>query len=139
MTTLTTTDEIQNRIQQATDYLKKQVSASPDFALILGTGLGELADKAENATVVPYKDIPGFPVSTAPGHKGNLVFGRLGGKNVVLMQGRFHTYEGYSQAECTIPVAVSERIGLPFSSRRMLVHPASSRTENNNSRLLIQR
>jgi purine-nucleoside phosphorylase len=112
MTTLTTTDEIQKRIQEATDYLKKEVSLSPDYALILGTGLGELADKADNATVVPYKDIPGFPVSTAPGHKGNLVFGQLGGKKVVLMQGRFHTYEGYSQAECTIPVAVFKGLGV---------------------------
>ena len=72
----------------ATAYLKEKVAAKPDFALILGSGLGELADKAENATVVPYGDIPGFPVSTAPGHKGNLVFGTLGGKSVVLMQGR---------------------------------------------------
>lgn len=112
MTTLTKTDEIQKRIQQATDYLKKEVSISPDFALILGTGLGELAEKAEQAQVVAYKDIPGFPVSTAPGHKGNLVFGQLGGKTVVLMQGRFHTYEGYSQAECTIPVAVFKELGV---------------------------
>ena len=104
--------DIQNRIQQATAYLKEKVAAKPEFALILGTGLGELAEKAENATVVPYHDIPGFPVSTAPGHKGNLVFGTLGGKSVVLMQGRFHTYEGYSQAECTIPVAVFKEIGV---------------------------
>jgi purine-nucleoside phosphorylase len=112
MATLTTTDDIQKRIQEATDYLKREVKMAPDYALILGTGLGELADKAENATIVPYKDIPGFPVSTAPGHKGNLVFGTLGGKNVVLMQGRFHTYEGYSQAECTIPVAVFNGLGV---------------------------
>lgn len=104
--------EIQKRVQQATEYLKEKVGKAPDYALILGTGLGELAEKAENSTVVPYKDIPGFPVSTAPGHKGNLVFGTLGGKSVVLMQGRFHTYEGYSQAECTIPVAVFKEIGV---------------------------
>lgn len=104
--------EIQNRIKEATAYLKKKVSATPEFALILGSGLGALADKAENTTVVPYHDIPGFPVSTAPGHKGNLVFGTLGGKSVVLMQGRFHTYEGYTQAECTIPVAVFKEIGV---------------------------
>ena len=112
MTTLMTMDDIQKRVKEATDYLKKEVKTSPDYALILGTGLGELADKAQNAQVVPYKDIPGFPVSTAPGHKGNLVFGKLGGKNVVLMQGRFHTYEGYSQAECTIPVAVFKELGV---------------------------
>lgn len=104
--------DINERIQQATNYLKEKVAQKPDFALILGSGLGELAEKAENAQVVSYKDIPGFPVSTAPGHKGNLVFGTLGGKSVVLMQGRFHTYEGYSQAECTIPVAVFKEIGV---------------------------
>lgn len=104
--------EIQNRIEEATQYLKQKIATKPDFALILGSGLGELADKAQNATIVPYSEIPGFPVSTAPGHKGNLVFGTLGGKSVVLMQGRFHPYEGYSQAECTIPVAVFHGLGV---------------------------
>ncbi|HIB67232.1 MAG TPA: purine-nucleoside phosphorylase, partial [Phycisphaerales bacterium] len=65
-------EDINERIQQATKYLKEKVAQKPDFALILGSGLGELAEKAENAQVVSYKDIPGFPVSTAPGHKGNL-------------------------------------------------------------------
>ncbi len=104
--------EIHKRIKEATAYLREKVSSTPEFALILGSGLGELAEKAEQATVVPYSEIPGFPVSTAPGHKGNLVFGILGGKSVVLMQGRFHTYEGYSQAECTIPVAVFQQLGV---------------------------
>lgn len=105
------TSDIAQRIEQATAYLKEQISHPPEVGLILGTGLGELAERAEQAKVVPYKDIPGFPVSTAPGHKGNLVFGKLGGRQVVLMQGRFHTYEGYSQAECTIPVAVFHALG----------------------------
>lgn len=104
--------EIHKRIQEATAFLREKVSSTPEFALILGSGLGELADRAEDTTVVPYSEIPGFPVSTAPGHKGNLVFGTLGGKSVVLMQGRFHTYEGYSQAECTIPVAVFHQLGV---------------------------
>lgn len=104
--------EIAKRIEQATAYLKEQIATVPEVAMILGTGLGELADQAQDAKVVPYSDIPGFPVSTAPGHKGNLVFGKLGGKQVVLMQGRFHTYEGYSQAECTIPVAVFHALGV---------------------------
>ena len=104
--------DIAKRIETATAYLKKEVAQQPDYAIILGSGLGELADQAEDARVVPYSDIPGFPVSTAPGHKGNLVFGKLGGRQVVLMQGRFHTYEGYSQAECTIPVAVFHGIGV---------------------------
>ena len=105
-------EKIQKRINEATEYLKDAVDRTPDIALILGSGLGDLADQAENAQVVPYSEIPGFPVSTAPSHKGNLVFGELGGKSVVLMQGRFHTYEGYSQAECTIPVAVFHQLGV---------------------------
>ncbi len=104
--------DIQDRIKEATAYIKSKVEAKPEFGLILGTGLGDLAEKAENSQIVAYRDIPGFPVSTAPGHKGNLVFGTLGGKSVVLMQGRFHTYEGYSQAECTIPVGVFHELGV---------------------------
>lgn len=103
---------IAQRVNEAAAYLKTKISQTPEVALILGTGLGELADQAQDALVVPYKDIPGFPVSTAPGHKGNLVFGKLGGRQVCLMQGRFHTYEGYSQAECTIPVAVFHALGV---------------------------
>ena len=104
--------EIARRIEEATAYLREQIVEVPEVAMILGTGLGELADQAQDAKVVPYGNIPGFPVSTAPGHKGNLVYGKLGGKKIVLMQGRFHTYEGYSQAECTIPVAVFHALGV---------------------------
>lgn len=111
-TVSSTSTDIAQRVSEAATYLKNEVGHQPEFALILGSGLGELADQASNARVVPYGDIPGFPVSTAPGHKGNLVFGTLGGREVVLMQGRFHTYEGYSQAECTIPVAVFHAIGV---------------------------
>lgn len=105
-------NDIQERTNEAIRYLQSRSELKADYALILGSGLGELAEQAEDRVVVPYNDIPGFPVSTAPGHKGNLVFGRLGGKSVVLMQGRFHTYEGYSQAECTIPVAVFKETGV---------------------------
>lgn len=104
--------DIQSRIESATAYLKDKKVPKPDYAVILGSGLGELADKVTGATIVPYEEIPGMPRSTAPGHKGNLVFGTLGGKNVVLMQGRFHVYEGYSQAECTIPVAIFKGLGV---------------------------
>ena len=68
----------------------------PDIAMILGSGLGDMADLAENPVVIPYREIPGFPVSTAPGHKGQLVFGTLMGKPVAVMQGRLHSYEGYT-------------------------------------------
>ncbi len=104
--------EIASRIKEATEYLKSKVKRQADYALILGSGLGELAEQASDKEVISYQDIPGFPVSTAPSHKGNLVFGELGGKSVVLMQGRFHTYEGYSQHECTLPVAVFHELGI---------------------------
>ena len=67
----------------------------PQVGIVLGSGLGKLADQIEDQIVIPYKEIPGFPVSTAIGHKGNLIAGMLGGKRVIAMQGRFHYYEGY--------------------------------------------
>lgn len=104
--------DIAKRISEAAGYIQQEVHHKPKVAIILGSGLGALADEAADAEVISYADIPGFPISTAPGHKGNLVFGELGGHQVVLMQGRFHTYEGYSQAECTIPVAVFHELGV---------------------------
>lgn len=103
---------INERIDSAVAYLKGLNLTPPKIGMILGTGLGDLADDAQQKTVVPYHDIPDFPQATAPGHKGNLVFGKLGGKDVMLMQGRFHTYEGYSQPECTMPVAVMKALGV---------------------------
>ena len=84
----------------------------PRIAVILGSGLGELAHDVEDAVVIPYSEIPHFPVSTAPGHAGNLVFGRLGGQDVVLMQGRFHGYEGYAPQQTTYPVRVFRALGV---------------------------
>lgn len=103
---------VENRTETALEYLKSLNLTAPRVGMILGSGLGELGEKVENATVVPYQDIPGFPRATAPGHKGNLVFGQLGSQNVMLMQGRVHTYEGYSQAECTLPVALMSAMGV---------------------------
>ena len=106
------TATIEDRIKSAADYLSGLGLPKPDVGMILGSGLGELGDKVEGARVVSYSDIPGFPKATAPGHKGNLVFGKLGGQSVMLMQGRVHTYEGYSQAECTLPIALMHRLGV---------------------------
>lgn len=106
------TSDLTQRIQEVSTFLKSQILATPTHALILGSGLGELAEHVQDPKIIPYSQIPGFPVSTAPGHKGNLVFGRLGGKHVVLMQGRLHSYEGYSQAECTLPVAAFHELGI---------------------------
>ena len=83
----------------------------PDVAMILGSGLGYLGDVVENAVVVPYGEIPHFKVSTAPGHKGQLVFGQLSGRNVAVMQGRMHHYEGYSYEEVSYAVRVLRLLG----------------------------
>ena len=84
---------------------------APEIAMVLGSGLGDMADLAENPTVIPYGEIPGFSVSTAPGHKGQLVFGTLLGKRVAVMQGRLHAYEGYSFEEVCFPLRVLRLLG----------------------------
>ncbi len=93
-------------------HVLAQSAVKPEYGIILGSGLGSLAESAQNAQVIPYAEIPHFPLSTAPGHAGNLVTGQLGGKNVVMMQGRFHTYEGYTQQQVTLPIAVMKAMGV---------------------------
>jgi len=88
-------------------------AAPLDAGLILGSGLGDLAEEIEDATVVPYEDIPHFPRPTVEGHAGRLVIGRLAGRTVLAMQGRFHYYEGYDMAEVTFGVRVTQRLGVP--------------------------
>ncbi|WP_203361839.1 purine-nucleoside phosphorylase [Bacillus sp. REN10] len=100
------------KIQQATHYLQKVSQKSPKIGLILGSGLGVLADEIDDAVKIPYSDIPDFPVSTVEGHAGQLVFGTLSGKEVVAMQGRFHYYEGYSFDQVTFPVRVMKALGV---------------------------
>jgi purine-nucleoside phosphorylase len=99
------------RIQQSTVFLRGQVRSAPRFGLILGTGLGNLAEQIEDAHTIPYHDIPNFVPSTAESHAGNLVFGRLAGLEVVAMQGRVHIYEGYSVQQVTFPVRVMKALG----------------------------
>lgn len=96
---------------EARDYIKNLIDHNPDVAIILGTGLGELTEKIEKVKVVPYEEIPYFPVSTVESHKGKLILGMLSGKRVVAMQGRFHYYEGYSMKEITFPVRVMKFLG----------------------------
>ncbi|MBU6430739.1 MAG: purine-nucleoside phosphorylase, partial [Cyanobacteria bacterium REEB65] len=103
--------ELSARLDQTISYLERRVETRPAIGLILGSGLGDLADDARDSVSIPYAEIPHFPVSTAPGHAGNLVFGSLGGQDVVMMQGRFHTYEGYSQQEVTYPIRVMKALG----------------------------
>lgn len=99
-------------IEKAASYLKEMGMSEPKIGLILGSGLGELADEATDTIEVPYEDIPDFPVSTVEGHAGKLVYGNLGGKKVLAMQGRFHYYEGYSLKEVTFPVRVMKALGV---------------------------
>jgi len=99
------------RIQESSAFLRERVKASPRFGIILGTGLGNLAEQIENAQSIPYQDIPHFMTSTAESHAGNLVFGRLGGQDIVAMQGRLHFYEGYSMQAIAFPVRVMKALG----------------------------
>lgn len=101
------------RIMKAADYVSAAIGGRrPEVGIVLGSGLGKLADKIEGKTVIPYKDIPGFPVSTAVGHKGNFIAGELGGKYVLAMQGRFHYYEGYPMELVTLPIRVMKVLGI---------------------------
>jgi len=99
-------------IDAVVTYIKEQCGLVPEIGLILGSGLGVLANEIENETKLPYSEIPEFPVSTVEGHVGQLVFGQLNGKNVVAMQGRFHFYEGYSLDKVTFPVRVMKELGV---------------------------
>jgi purine-nucleoside phosphorylase len=109
------------KIKEAHDYIKSRTSVSPSVGIILGTGLGGLVKEIEIVDEIEYKDIPHFPLSTVQSHSGKLIFGNLGGKAVVAMQGRFHFYEGYTMQECTFPVRVMKFLGI----ERLFVSNAS--------------
>src|SRR4051812_41671968 len=94
------------KIQQTVEFIKSKIDISPEFAVILGSGLGGFTDDINIEYTLPYRKIPNFPTSTVEGHKGALVFGTIGRKKVVAMQGRFHFYEGYSMQQVTFPVRV---------------------------------
>ena len=103
------------RIFDAAEYIKQLIPGKrPVAGIVLGSGLGKLADKIEDPVVIPYKEIPGFPESTAIGHKGNFIFGMLGGKHVIAMQGRFHYYEGYPMDLVTIGIRVMKVLGIEY-------------------------
>lgn len=98
--------------REAADFIASRINSKPETAIILGSGLGPLADQIEEPVVVPYREIPYFMTSTAAGHKGNIIYGKLGGKGVLAMQGRFHFYEGYSMQQVTFPVRVMKLLGV---------------------------
>ena len=108
-------DDRMKTIRSAAAYILERVGQEkPLVGIVLGSGLGKLADHIEDAQVIPYRDIPGFPLSTATGHKGNFIYGKLGGKTVVAMQGRFHGYEGYPMSLVTMPVRVMKLLGIDY-------------------------
>lgn len=101
-----------DRVNKAADFIKSKIDFEPEIGIILGTGLGSLAEHIENPMVIDYADIPEFPVSTVVGHAGRLLMGTLEGKKVIAMQGRFHYYEGYSMQDITLPVRVMKLLGI---------------------------
>lgn len=109
------------KIQETADYIKKRINTRPATGIILGTGLGNLVTQLTDTLEIPYEQIPNFPVSTVEGHSGKLIFGKLGGVDVLAMQGRFHYYEGYNMKEVTFPVRVMHALGI----KNLLVSNAS--------------
>lgn len=105
-------DNLYDKIQESKLYLESLVSEKPAVGLVLGTGLGGIVDMIEDKLHVPYKDIPHFPVSSVKSHSGELVFGRIGGRNIVICSGRWHYYEGFSMKALTFPVRVMKAIGV---------------------------
>jgi len=104
-------DGLYERVSEAVKEIRKRVKAKPRIAIILGTGLSEVAGDIKRKVSIPYEEIPNFPLSTVETHTGALVFGELSGKKVVCMQGRFHRYEGYTMEQITLPVRVMRRLG----------------------------
>lgn len=101
-----------SEIDRAVEVIQRQISMKPRVGMILGSGLGTFAEKVEDAVIIPYGDIPSWPVSTVEGHHGRLVIGMLEGQAVLVMQGRAHYYEGYSMPQVGFPVRVMQRLGL---------------------------
>jgi purine-nucleoside phosphorylase len=115
-------DDIFEKVLETKKFLGKiAASENPEVAIILGTGLGDLADQLTRTCVIPYEDVPHFSTSTVEGHKGKLIFGTFAGKRVVAMQGRFHYYEGYGLEQVTFPVRVFRAIG----ARLLIVNSAA--------------
>lgn len=102
------------QIDQAAEAVRKKIKFLPQVGLILGSGLGELADLVEEPVIIPYETIPHWPKSTVQGHVGRLVVGRLAGKDIMVLQGRSHYYEGYPMDQITLPVRVMKRLGVEF-------------------------
>lgn len=104
-----------NRVLESAEYIKALAGGRvPEVGIVLGSGLGRLADSIGDAVTIPYRDIPGFPLSTAAGHKGNFIIGQLGGKCVIAMQGRFHYYEGYDMEKLSLSIRTMSVMGIRY-------------------------
>ncbi len=101
-----------DKVMETVEYLNEKIAYRPKIAIILGSGLGDLVDYIEDKVEIAYEEIPNFPVSTVAGHAGQLVFGKIGGVEVLAMKGRFHYYEGYDMKEVTYPVYVMKQFGI---------------------------
>lgn len=115
------------KVQQTVSYIKSKINFNPEYGVILGSGLGGFTDDIQIEYTLPYTEIPNFPVSTVEGHKGALVFGTIGDKKVVAMQGRFHFYEGYDMKQVTFPVRVMKYLGV----QKLIVSNASGGVNSN--------
>lgn len=100
------------KLEETQRYLRDQVGLSPELGIILGSGLGSFANLIEEKIIIPYQEIPHFPVSTVEGHAGQWIFGKVDGRPIIVMQGRFHYYEGYSMHEVTFPIRVMQGLGV---------------------------
>ena len=104
-------EDLKAKVTESVEFINQKNKIKPKIAIILGTGLGRLAEDIEEKEIISYSEIPNFPISTVQSHDGNLILGKLGNKEVVAMQGRFHYYEGYSLQEVTFPVRVMKKLG----------------------------
>lgn len=116
-----------NQIYTTCEFIKGKINFIPEYGIILGSGLGDFAEDIKIEFTLPYEEIPHFPVSTVAGHKGALLFGTVGSKKVVAMQGRFHYYEGYNMKEVTFPVRVMKHLGIT----KLIVSNASGGVNSN--------
>jgi len=102
------------KVSEAVDFIRERIKAAPEAGIVLGTGLGGLAEEIENPVIIPYEEIPHFPASTVEGHAGELITGLLNNRNVIAMKGRFHFYEGYPLKDVIFPVRVMKFLGIKF-------------------------
>ncbi len=105
-------NDLVRNIQECVSFFQKRLSEQPAVGIVLGTGLGAIVDHTEIADTIAYPEIPGFPPATVEFHKGQLIFGKLNGVNVIIMQGRYHYYEGYTMQQITFPVRVMKELGI---------------------------